>query len=187
MKSVISILLLLSLASCQNQDDSPVSGPTYPVSIRMGSYSTAKIMNFIIPNAYAGVSELKVCFKRLRFKTSTDDSLPDLEEDNIDFNLGEVTLSSSGTLLGSVNVPVGTYYRVEFDLEPACAGKSLNLSNDFGVYSSTDTMKIKFDGVFIVNGAETLELGVQDILNAANSYNGVGRIKDAMEAASGTL
>jgi Domain of unknown function (DUF4382) len=188
MKTFLSAVLLMSLVSCQSSDDSSTTqGTKFPVNISIGGYTTASLMNYIIPDAYAAVSELKVCFKRLRFKTSTNDSLPDQAEDNIDFNLGQVTLSNSGTLLGSVSVPAGTYYRVEFDLEPACAGKSLNLVNDFGTYSSAESLKIKFDGVFVVDGTETLELGVQDIMNVANSYNGTGNIADAFESVSGDM
>lgn len=189
MKAIITLMLLVNLVGCNSGSDDSVtsSKPSYPVQLSMGSYTTASLSNFLIPSAYAAVSDLKVCFKRLRFKTSVDDTLPDTGEDNIDFALGEVTLSTSGTLLGTVNVPEGTYYRVEFDLEPVCAGKSLNLSNDFGVYSSVDTIKIKFEGVFVVDGSTALELGVQDILNAANAYNGAGTLKDAFEAVSGDM
>ncbi|MFP5386920.1 MAG: hypothetical protein ACLGHN_12625 [Bacteriovoracia bacterium] len=184
MKALISTILLLGLVSCQTNEGKSSGGESYPVSLSMGSYTTARVMNFFISEAYANVSDLRVCFKRLRFKTTLDDTIPG---DNIDFPLGEVTLSTSGTLLGSVVVPAGTYYRVEFDLEPECAGKSLNLSNDFGVYSAAETIKIKFDGVFVVDGSTNLELGVQDILNAANAYNGVGTLKETFENVSGNL
>ena len=184
MKALISTILLLGLVSCQTKEGKSSGGESYPVNLTMGSYTTASITHFLIPEAYANVSDLRVCFKRLRFKTTLDDAVPG---DNIDFALGEVTLSTSGTLLGSVVVPAGTYYRVEFDLEPVCAGKSINLSNDFGVFSAAETIKIKFDGVFIVDGSENLELGVQDILNAANAYNGVGTLKETFENVSGNL
>lgn len=186
MKAIISAILLMSLVSCQSGSDSPVAlGASYPVSLSMGGYTTAQLMkNLIIPEAYAAVTDMKVCFKRLRFKTSTDDLAP---APNINFDLGEVTLSNSGTLLGSVNVPAGTYYRIEFDLEPACAGNSISLINDFGAFTSTDTIKIKFDGLFIVNGSEVLELGVQNILSEANAYDGTQSLKLAMEAVSGNL
>jgi hypothetical protein len=189
MKVLISMILLATLVGCNSDKDDSVTsgGKSYPVRLSMGSYTTASLSNLLIPNAYAAVSDLRVCFKRLRFKTSTDDSIPDAQEDNIDFNLGEVALSNSGTLLGTVTVPAGTYYRVEFDLEPTCAGKSLNLSNDFGVYSSAENIKIKFDWVFIVDGSTTLELGVQNILSEANAYNGVESLRDAFERVSGDL
>jgi hypothetical protein len=61
------------------------------------------------------------------------------------------------------------------------------LTNDFGVFSSAEGLKIKFDGVFVVDGSESLQLGVQEILNAANGYNGTGSLKDALESVSGNL
>lgn len=206
MKTLISSLLLMSLIGCQVQNDSSSSSNgTHKVTLTLGAYNTASLMDYLIPSAYANVSELKACFKRLRFKKtlsdspsssmddssssddsrSSDDSINDVE-DNIDFNIGEVTLTSSGTLLGSVNLPEGTYYRVEFDLEPSCAGKSLKLTNDFGTYSSTENIKIKFDGVLVIDGSKNVELGVQNILDAANAYNS-GSMADHFENVSGSL
>lgn len=182
------LLALLSLVSCQPGDDnSPVAGASYPVNMSLGSYTTASFSDFFIPTAHAAVSDFKICFKRLRFKKNiTDIDDPALDE-NVDLNLGQVSISNAGTALSIVNIPADTYYRVEFDLEPTCAGKSVQLANSFGVFSSTESMKIKFDGVFLVDGSETLQLGVQDILNAANGYNGVGSLRTALESVSGNL
>lgn len=182
------LLALLSLVSCQPGDDnSPVAGARYPVNMSMGTYTTASFSDFFIPSAHAAVSDLKLCFKRLRFKKSITDIDDPLVDENVDLNLGQVTLSGAGTTLSVVNLPADTYYRVEFDLEPTCAGKSVELSNTFGVFSSTESMKIKFDGVFLVDGSETLQLGVQDILNAANGYNGTGSIRTTLQSVSGNL
>lgn len=184
----LSLILLVSLYSCNSKDSSlTTSGAKYPVNVSLGSYTTAGFSQFIIPSAHAAVSDLRFCFKRLRFKKDVSDIDNPLIDENIDLTLGEVNISSTGTTLALVNIPADTYYRVEFDLEPNCGGKSLYLSNDFGVYSSTDSIKIRFDGVFVVDGSETLQLGVQDILNAANSYNGTIAIRDHMESVSGNF
>lgn len=183
-----ALVLLLSLVSCNPKDDSTVSLQSkYPVDVSMGSYTTAGFSQFLIPSAYAAVSDLRFCFKRLRFKKNITDIDDPLVDENIDLSLGEVSISAAGTTLSVVNIPADTYYRVEFDLEPTCGGNSLYLSNDFGVYSSTESIKIKFDGVFVVDGSETLQLGVQDILNAANSYNGATNLKEHMQATSGNF
>jgi hypothetical protein len=188
-RQFLTLLAFVAIAACNSgSKSSPVSSSIQPVSVSMGSYTTAGIFrNLIIPEAYAAVSDLRFCFKRMRFKKDITDIDDPLVDENADLDLGEISISAAGTSLGVVNVPAGTYYRVEFDLEPACAATSANLSNDFGTYSSAETIKIKFDGVFTVNGSETLELGVQDILNAANAYNGVGSLKDALESVSGNL
>lgn len=185
----ILLAFLLIAYGCQSSNDSaPVSGGLKPVNVSMGSYTTASLSNFLIPSAYAAVTDLKLCFKRMRFKTSITDIDDPLVDENIDLALGEVTLSSTGTTLATVNVPANTYYRIEFDLDTSCAsGNSVSLANDFGVFTSNEGMKIKFDGVFVVNGAENLQLGIQDILNAANGHNGGTSIKTSLEAISGTL
>lgn len=190
MKRTLFALVAMTMIACNSSKDSaPVSNQSaYPVSMSMGGYTTASVMDLLIPKAYATVSDLKFCFKRLRFKKDLTDTLdPEVAEDNIDLNLGQVNIAAAGTSLGVVNIPAGTYYRVEFDLEPTCAGSSVILSNDWGTFASGDRITIKFDGVFVVDGSESLQLGVQDILDAANAYNGVGRLKDAMESASGSL
>lgn len=184
------LLAMVAMYGClPSKDESPVAaGAAYPVDMQISSYTTAGLSRFLIPNAYAAVSDMQVCFKRLRFKKDLTDTLDPLLEDNIDLNLGLVTLSSAGTDLPVVNVPAGTYYRIEFDLEPECGvGKSVQLSNDFGVFHSIDRITIKFEGVFTVDGSETLNLNIQDILTAANGYNGVGDIRDALENASGSM
>lgn len=186
---LLTSLMLVNLIACQDNSSSPVSStPSYPVSMQLGGYTTASLKNLFIPNAHAAVSDLTVCFKRLRFKKDISDvSTAETSEDNIDLALGLVTLSDAGTSLGTVSVPEGTYYRIEFDLEPTCNGNSVSLINDFGVYNSADRITIKFEGTFIVNGSESLVLGVQDILNGANAYNGAGSLKDSLENTSGTL
>lgn len=158
------------------------------ISLGFGSYTTAqKLWNLILPSAYASVGDLKMCFKRLRLKTADVDSIdPALDADNVDFNLGEVTVSSAGSSLGAVTVPFGTYRRIEFDLENHCAsGLSINLTNGNGVYSTNSRVTVKFYGTFVVDGNTSLDLNAQAILNALNTYNGAIPLRDAVEASGG--
>ena len=191
--SLVSISFLTSCGVKEEEDSiSSSSGVKRPVSISLSSYTTASYnpLDLIIPSSYAAVSSLKFCFKRLRFKQNLEDTVDPTVEDNIDLDLGQVTISDSGTLLGQVEVPEGEYKRVEFDLEEDCddtVKNSLDLINDSGTHSSTDRITIKFEGTFIVDGEETLELGVQNIMSAANAYDGTGSLKDALEAVSGNL
>jgi hypothetical protein len=60
------------------------------------------------------------------------------------------------------------------------------VTNDFGTFSSNEQIKVKFDGVFVVNGTENLELGVQNILSEVNAHNG-GNLADRLESSSGDL
>lgn len=191
MKTKFKLLIFIFTAgllySC-----APKKNDSHSVSLQFGSYSTAKsnILKFFIPEAKAAVTNLKFCFKRLRFKTASevtsDDSSQD--EDNIDFSLGELDISSGATALGTIQLPEGNYSRVEFDLENTCAsGKSMQLTNASGSYSSTERITIKFEGSFSANADGTLTLGVQQILNQLNSYNGGGSLKTSAESISGVL
>ncbi|MBY0516347.1 MAG: hypothetical protein K2P81_05530 [Bacteriovoracaceae bacterium] len=189
MKSLLLSLMIFSMfTACQPASQDSITGnQSHPVTLQTGGYTTASFFKWMLPEARAAVSDLRFCFKRLRFKKDLTDTLdPAADDDNVDFVLGEQVISSSGALLGTVMVPEGTYYRVEFDLEPECAGNSVQLTNDFGTFVSTQRITVKFDGVFVVNGSETLELGVQNILDAANAHNS-GALRDSLEAINGQL
>lgn len=183
------VAMALSLVGCVAPEKAPVTqgaSGTYPVQLRTSSYSTASLFSrLLLPHAHAAVSDLRLCFKRLRFKQTLDDS-PEDTEDNIDFNLGERQISSSGQLLGTINLPAGTYYRVEFDLEPSCGGVSARVTNDFGTFTSAENIKVKFEGVFVVDGSAVLELGVENILTEVNAHSG-GNLADRLESISGDL
>ncbi|MEZ4873402.1 MAG: hypothetical protein R2827_14425 [Bdellovibrionales bacterium] len=177
------------MAGC---DEANTDGGQVAIALEYGSFTTAqfKLWDLLIPQAQASVSDLRMCFKRLRFKKAGEEDAadPSLDNDNVDFNLGEVSVTSAGTSLGTVVIPEGEYVRLEFDLESDCAGGySLLVSNDNGTYSTTDRITIKFEGSFTANSDGTLTLAVQDILNGLNAYAGVGGLKDAAEAISGTL
>lgn len=166
---------------------------THQIAIQFGSYTSAKykFMRLLLPEAKAAVSSLNLCFKRLRFKTAEDPAVtdnPTADGDNIDFGLGSVDISSGATSLGTITLPEGNYTRIEFDLESDCAsGKSINLVNGNGSYSSTDRITIKFEGHFTANADGVLTLGVQQIIDSLNSYNGGSALKVAAESISGVL
>jgi hypothetical protein len=87
-------------------------------------------------------------------------------------------------------VPEGTYQRIEFDLETGCsgmAGKSVQIVNDSGTHTSTRSIKIKFNGTFVVDSNKTVEIRVQNILNAADSATPSTDLETALEAVTGTL
>lgn len=143
----------------------------------------------LIRTAHAAVSSVSFCFKRLRFKTEGQQTAPDPEQDsdNIDFNIGEVTLSASGTRLGSVSVPAATYKRIEFDLEDKCtSGKSIRLTNTNGSFSTNQRIKIRFDGTFTMSEADTtLSISVQAILNALDTVSDNSQIRSQAESVGG--
>lgn len=164
------------------------------IAVQFGSYTTAgksnNLLKLFLPEAQASVANLKLCFKRLRFKMADETTAidPSADSDNIDFNLGEIDITSGSTALGVISLPKGNYKRVEFDLENSCAsGKSITLLNSNGSYSSVERVTIKFEGDFTANADGTLTLGVQQILTQLNSYNGAASLKTSAEAISGVL
>ncbi len=196
LKRVVMLLILsFTFVSCQQKESNVATTPSHPVALSMSSYTVAKFspLDIFVPKAYAAITDLKFCFKRLRFKKELAPGQIDTN-DNVDLELGEQVISSAGLDLGSVSVPADTYVRIEFDLERDCMGTAANsvtLVNDLGVgnHSTTDKITIKFEGTFIVDGAESLVLDVQSIIDAANAYDGQGvqSLKEAMEAVGGTI
>lgn len=166
------------------------------VTLKFSGTQTASLMDYLIPNAFAAVSEVKMCLKRLRFKQ--DDAAASSESDNIDFSPGLVTITSTGADIGTIVLPEGTYKRVEFDMEPDCdnAGTTTyaaSFTGDNGSGSTTATTSIIFRGTFEADGSDTtLTLAVANIMSSLDTdiTGAVGDstlVKDALEAAGGTF
>ena len=146
------------------------------------------ILDFLMPSAFASSTQVKMCFKRLRFKidqqaTTDKDNSPD----NIDFAIGEVTVSETGATLGTVDVPAGNYRRVEFDLDNDCdTGYSIQVTNSHGTFETHSALSLNFLGDFTSDeSAQSLVFAIESILSAASSYDGTGQLKAAVEAAEG--
>ena len=188
---ILVFLITISLTSCGGNGKSTVGKKKVGLSI--GSYTVVKVspLDLLFPSAYAAISELKVCFKRLRFKKDLEATVDPLVEDNVDLNLGEVTLTGLGLDLGQVEIEAGLYKRIEFDLEKDCVdgvtSNSVSIMNDYGTYGSQSRITIKFEGSFDLTENTSLQLGIQNIVDAVNAYDGVGTIKDTLEGVSGEL
>ncbi len=185
MVSMVTIAAVL-FSGCGKAEATP------KITLALGGY-TAKnsFLEFLIPSAYAALSNGKLCFKRLRFKTEgeTTSSNPATDSDNIDFSPGEVSITATGTTLGEVTIPAGTYKRIEFDLEKDCpgstSGNAVSLTNSNGSFSSQDGVTIKFEGTFeAAESGQKLTLGVQAIIDALNAVTTVAEVKSRLEAAS---
>lgn len=165
------------------------------VSMQFGSYTARNMLiEFFLPSAYAATSDIQMCFKRLRFKQEGDATASDAsqDEDNIDLELGEVTLTAGGTSLGEVVIPAATYKRIEFDLEKDCvagsSGNSISFANGSGSFATQDRMTIKFEGTFVASEAsQTVAMTLDQIITALNSVTAVGDIKADLEAVAGAF
>ena len=184
----LHISLLLFLVSCG--DDDKVSKSTVTLNFSTFTVAKSNILDLIIPKAFAAsLTNATFCIKRLRFKTEDDDI--NETSDNVDFSPGVVTLSSEGSSIGSIILPLGTYKRVEIDMEVDCKDEdpsqtSIAFTNDFGSYSTDDTVTVKWRGTFEANEAtETLSLNIQNVITTLSSIDTPGNndIKNSLEAA----
>lgn len=186
MINVLLFTFLLFIGGCG--PGTTTGNPLAPVEVRMEDRQPfawiKKGWDALIPPAHAVVSNVKFCFKRLRFKP---DSITN--GSNFDLILGEVNINPSGTNLITVSIPQGTYQRIEFDLEKECDGTlskpSVTFTNNNGTFSTLDHTTIKFDGNYVVSAAGTLTLNIDALLDALDLVNNSGQIKTSLEGAPG--
>jgi hypothetical protein len=190
--SLASVLLFLGLLALVQSCGGGTATGNPLITLRFDTYTASR--GFGVPfvtSSYATVSSLTLCFKRLRFKADDDDVTtdPENDDDNADFEIGEITVSSTGTSLGAINVLNGTYERIEFDLEDDCAsGKSMQLTNSSGSFSTNSRISIKFDGSLTIAGvATTLDLQLDSIVTALDGAASNGDLKTLSENASGSF
>ncbi len=190
MKTILLLGSLLILVSCAGGGGGTTTGnPVKTVNVRMKDQQPfawmKKISDSFISSAYANVGTVNLCFKRLRFKPVEND---DSTAENIDLNLGLVTIDPIGTNIVSVSVPEGTYRRIEFDLERDCDGfpsPSVSFTNGVTTYSTQDNIKIKFEGTLVVDADKTVTLDTDIILDALDNVTSDNQIKNTLEAVTG--
>lgn len=176
---ILSIFIALILSSCSNQGTS-TGNPL--VNLRYSTFSSSM--------STLAVSAAKLCFKRVRFKQAGETTNPDpsLDADNIDFDIGEKTLSPTGGGLGNVYVSKGQYVRLEFDLDNHCGnGYSVSVTNSSGTFTTNDGVSIKFEGTLNIDGDISLELFIQNIVTELNAVTNSSQIKTRLESVSGSF
>jgi hypothetical protein len=177
------------LTSCMDTNAQGTSSGNPLVQIHFSSYSTGASEKISTSdNAPLSLDEIVLCFKRLRFKVTTADTDPDTEN-NINLDLGEVTLDPAGTNLGTVALAAGSYRRVEFDLWDKCgSGSSVQVRNSNGAFETNDHITIRFDGNFTYTGGTAdLDLLVQNLLDALKGVSDSSSIKGALQGVSGAF
>lgn len=183
MKHILLSLLLVLVTACAKSDGTSTGNPL--VDLKFSSFNSTLSQKAITAVDTMSVSSLKFCFKRLRFKQEANSSI----SENQDFYLGEVTISNLGTDLTGVAIPAGTYSRIEFDLEPHCpSGKSIELTNSNGSFSTDATITIRFDGTFVhTDTDQTLNLNIQQIVSSLNTVASDSDVPAKAEAAGGSF
>ncbi len=191
MKNLVFLILLIFINSCGGSDGRESSRA---VVIKLSQFSNAfyNPLDVLIPKAHAAVSDTKLCVFQIRFKTSEND--PTNNQDNnqsIALAAGEVIVSGSGTILGTINVKDGIYTNIELDLDTSCESeKSLSFTNDNGSFSSAENMSLKFTGVLEISGSFTLSLDPQKQMDALSGWNTTSDEEDLdtiIQAISGDL
>jgi hypothetical protein len=180
---------LIFLVSCAGGGGGTTTGnPVKTVNVRMQDQQPfawmKRITDSFIASAFANVGSVDLCFKRLRFKPVEND---DSSAENYDLSLGRVTIDPNGTNIVSVSVPEGTYRRIEFDLEGNCDGlgaPSVSFVNGVS-YSTQDNIKIKFEGILVVDSDEMVSLDTDKILDALDTVSSSNQIKNTLEAVTG--
>lgn len=187
MKILLLSVLIFSASGCgPTTTGNPVD--KQPVTLRMADTQPfaflKKGLDLIIPEARAAITNSKFCFKRLRFKPDSSSS-----GSNIDLELGQIDIDPNGTDLLTVEVPVGEYKRIEFDLEKDCDGvgfkSSVEFDNANGPFDTDETITIKFDGSYNVSSAGTLTLDIDALYDALDLVTANNQIKPALENAPG--
>ncbi len=186
------LICVMCISGCSGGSNNPTAATSTSTTLSFGSFTVAQnsIMDYLIPKAYAATfTSATFCLKRLRFKT--DDNDVNSPDDNIDFSPGVVTLSATGSTIGAVTLPTGTYRRIEFDMEKNCVGTntsqpSVAFTNEFGSFSTDDTITMKWRGTFVEDeAAQSITLNISNAINALAALDNPGNndIKDALEAA----
>lgn len=189
MKAIIALALGISILVFQNCSGTRVGDSSFEkLNIYFSSYNQVSSMGspLFISKAYAQVSDITFCIKKIRFKP---DSSSSEDDETFEFNLGEVSLTNTGTQLDAVTVPHNTYKRVEIDLSNDCSsGFSVQTTNDSGNFNTDDSVTIKFDGDLALSGSENnLFLNVQQLVNALDTVTNNDDIKGALESISGSI
>ena len=141
---------------------------------------------YSIPTARAVVigtsnQNLILCLKRVGFETDNQ-PIPDIDLSSS----GDITVSGAGTVLGQIQLPIGAYQHIKFKLDNTClSGKSVQLVNSNGSFSTTDSITMEFSGSLTEKGIRgTLALGVQSVVTALLSVTDGSQIKSKIESVS---
>ena len=128
--------------------------------------------------------EATLCIKRLRYKIATE-----VQDDSIDFDLGQVILLKNGTNLGNHRLPEGTYSRLEVELDDKCPmDKSVSIANLNGSISTNDSISIRFEGRYShESSGQKLNLAIQAIMEAISQITSEDDIKEKLEDVSGSF
>ena len=175
---VFSLFSLLILCSCEVSEGLQAIGN---LDQRIGEIKRRLTLKF--SQHSFGSTSVVLCFKRVRLKAA-DDITQDLR-----FELDDIEMSEQGAYLSAIEVPDGTYERVEFKFDNHCqSGKSVEIRNSLGSFSTSEEVTLRFEGRILVNQDQVLSLNTEGIMQQLERYNnGDAGVKVKIEGLTGSF
>lgn len=155
----------------------------------VSAYSSRQFVRAVAATSTVTVSQIKLCFKQVRFKTVADSNSHVGDSGNIGFETGEITLNPDGGTLGSLTAARADYYRIELDLDNHCdSKKSMQVTLSSGrTISSEDPITLTVDGTFSLESDSVgLALDISSIAKNLATAERSTDLKTDSERASGT-
>lgn len=143
-------------------------------------------INFSAFPDMSGVSEIRMCLDRMRFRRDDDSDNRDVDL----YDVGYISISASGTTINGVNFPIGTFEKVEFELASNCDGLSspslyVDNDNDGGTpFQTNDPIEISFRGQINITDNSSLNISLTNLIANLADVTSNSELKDAAEDAS---
>ena len=148
------------------------------IDVKFKSYETQSM------RMLTNVSDVKICPSQVRFIQNGESTATDISF----ASTAEVSVSASGTTVGTASVPNGTYTRIEIDLTDACTSKkSIQATNPQGNFTSSEKITLSFTGSFVLSGNGSLTLSVQPIMESLGQASSDGDLKGKAEQNNGSF
>lgn len=136
-------------------------------------------------SAFTGVQSLSICLESITFQetaSETDDGIMEIRPRKTQ------ALETQGTDLTTIQVPSGTYKRIELILDNVCGtGESLSLQNLSGSFSSSDQLILRFEGELTLEADTDLGLDLDIFLNELGSITSNPQIRTRLDAQIATF
>lgn len=154
------------------------------VEVQVASFTTTARKWTPVSQAQAAVTNLIWCFQRLHLRPAGDDKVRHI----IPFTRDEVSISSSGTKIENLPVPIGRYDLILVELKDNClpSYKSVQVTNSNGRFSTTNQIHLAFDGdVAVEDSASTITFDIQNFVRVLNTVTSGPEIAPAMDSVRG--
>jgi hypothetical protein len=168
----ISVLIPLFLLACAGTKFTNPGNPPKALTIELGANESSALFG------------LKLCATQLSFTSTT--GAPPFE---VPLSQGEISLSSAGTEIATVTLSSGSYSQVKLNVDASCtSGKSIEVVNSSGVFSTADASTFSFAGQVEASGAVSrVRLGLRPILDQLASVSSATEIKAKAELSQGEI